>query len=127
MPTSDIKNQLYGLNLSKMAALKPYWRTSMAAILKTATDLKCITDGSARYLWMQLSARGYRKREPIELDLQPEPPTLLREVFDFYRKDLGYSVENLADTLVTSPKDLLEWYPESLARPEPKRQFRIVK
>jgi Zn-dependent peptidase ImmA (M78 family)/transcriptional regulator with XRE-family HTH domain len=127
MPASDIKNQLYGLNLSKLAALKPYWRTSMAAILKAASDLKCITDGSARYLWIQLSSRGYRKREPVELDLKPEPPTLLREVFDFYRKDLGYTVANLANMLAANPEDLLEWYSLFLARPEPKRQFRIVK
>ena len=28
---------------------------------KRATDLGCITPGSARYLWMSLSKRGYRK------------------------------------------------------------------
>lgn len=127
MPAADIRNQLYGLTLSRLAALKPYWRTSMAALLKTATDLKCITSGSARYLWIQLSSRGYRKREPAELDLQPEPPTLLREIFDFYRKDLGYSIENLANLLAANPDDLVEWYPLSLARSEPRRQFRVVK
>lgn len=126
MPAADIKNHLYGLTLSKLAALKPHWRTSMAAILKTASDLNCIADGSARYLWIQLSQRGYRKREPAELDLAPEPPTLLREIFDFYRKDLGYSLNDLANLLVARPEDLLDWYPP-LTRPEPRRQFRIVK
>jgi Zn-dependent peptidase ImmA (M78 family)/transcriptional regulator with XRE-family HTH domain len=125
MPEADIKNHLYGMNMSKLAALKPHWRTSMASILKASSDLKCITEGTARYLWIQLSSKGYRKREPVELDLQPEPPTLLREIFDFYRKDMGYSVEDLANMLAIRPKDLLAWYPFS-AKAEPKRQFRIV-
>ena len=126
MPESDIKNHLYNLNLSKLAALKPHWRTSMAALLKAAADLKCITPGSARYLWIELSKRGFRKREPVELDLLPEPPTLVREIFDFYRKDLGYSVEDLGNLLASSPADLVTWHP-ALLRPEPKRQFRVVR
>lgn len=126
MPEADIKNHLYGLNLSKLAALKPYWRTSMAAILKTASELKCITEGSARYLWVQLSSRGYRKREPVELDLQAEPPTLLGEIFEFYRRDLGYSPDDLARLLAVSMSDLRTWYPFAV-RPEPKREFRVVR
>ena len=80
MPAAEIRNELYGLTLDRAARLKLHWRVSMGAILKRATDLECIAAGSARYLWMTLSKRGYRKREPAELDLSPEPPTMLQEI-----------------------------------------------
>jgi Zn-dependent peptidase ImmA (M78 family) len=127
MPATDIKNQLYGLTLNRLAALKPYWRTSMAALLMRATELQCITPGSSRYLWMHMSSRGYRKREPAELDLAPESPSLLREILDFYRNELGYSLSDLAKTLVVSMDDLMAWYPVALTRAETVRQFRRVK
>jgi hypothetical protein len=60
------------------------------------------------------------------LDLAPEPPTLLKEIFDFYRRDLRYSMSDMAVLLAARPEDLGEWYPASLATQEPKRQFRIV-
>lgn len=127
MPATDIKNQLYRLDLSRLAALKPYWRTSMEALLMRATDLRCVTSGAARYLWIQMSSRGYRKREPAELDLAPEPPTLIREILDYYRTSLGYTIENLADALAASPADLLAWYPLYLTKAETVKQFRRVK
>jgi Zn-dependent peptidase ImmA (M78 family)/transcriptional regulator with XRE-family HTH domain len=127
MPAGEIKQQLYGVTLSRLAALKPYWRTSMAALLKRSSDLKCITPGSARYLWIQMGQRGYRKREPLELDLIPERPTLLREIFQYYRTDLGYSVEDLAHALSSRTEDLMALYGLEFSRPETRKQFHRVK
>jgi hypothetical protein len=33
---------------------------------------------------MQMGKLGYRRREPAELDIPPEEPTLLQEVVDLY-------------------------------------------
>ena len=108
MPSAEIKPQLYGLTLQRLAALKPYWRTSMNSILKQASDLNVMSPSAIRYLWIQMAQRGYRKREPAELDLLPERPSLLQEVMDFYRADLGYSIEDLAQALKSTPDDLVE-------------------
>lgn len=127
MPAAEIKQQLYGINLSRLAALKPYWRTSMGALLMRASDLKCVTPGAARYLWIQMSQRGYRKREPAELDLIPERPMLLKEIIQYYRSDLGYSVDDLAQALSANADDLKDLYGLELSRPETVKQFRRVK
>lgn len=127
IPASEVKQRLYGLNLNRLAALKPYWRVSMSALLMKATDLRCITPGTARYLWSQMAMRGYKKREPAELDLPPEQPTLLRELLDYYRNDLGYSIENLAGALNDSCDDVMGTYPVTMTRPETLKQFRRVK
>ena len=127
MPVAEIKNHLYGLTLEQLARLKPYWRVSMAALLKRATDLGCITPAAARYLWMNLSKRGYRKREPAELDLTPEPPAMLREILECYQSELGYSVADLAQLLSVSTEDLSVWYEISAKKEEPTRHLRLVK
>ena len=127
MPSADIRNYLYGLTLDQLARLKPYWRVSMAALLKRATDLGCIAPGSARYLWMGLSKRGYRKREPAELNLSPELPTLLRELLQCYQNDLGYSVDDLAQLLAADREDLLAWYQIATTQSETVTRLRLVK
>jgi Zn-dependent peptidase ImmA (M78 family) len=125
MPSAEIKPQLFGLTLSKMAALKPYWRTSMASILKQASDLKCINEGTARYMWIQMGQ--YRKREPAELDLSPEHPRLLQEIVDYHRLDLGYSVEDFATALRADASDVVKFYGLEMSRQQTVHQFRRVK
>ena len=127
MPASEIKPQLYNITLQRLAALKPYWRTSMNSILKRAGDLNTVSSGALRYLWIQMAQRGYRKREPQELDLIPEPPSLLKEIVDFYRMDLGYSVDDLARALKSTSADLMVMYGLELSKPETARQLRRVK
>jgi Zn-dependent peptidase ImmA (M78 family)/transcriptional regulator with XRE-family HTH domain len=127
MPSAEIKPQLYGLTMTKLAGLKPYWRTSMASILMQAKDLKCISENTARYMWMHMAKRGYKKREPAELDLAPERPALLKEIIDFHRNELGYSVDDLSNALKTTPKDLMSLYGVEMSAPESRKQFRRVK
>ena len=127
MPEKNIKNHLFGLTLDRLAGLKPHWRTSMAALLVRATKLQCVSPGSARYMWMNLAKRGYKKREPAELDLSPEPPNILREILEFYQGDLGYSVEDLAQLLAVSADDLMSLYQIALSKPETTKRLRLVK
>ena len=126
MPASEIKSQLYSLTLERLARLKLRWRVSMQALLKRAENLHCISSGAARYLWMNLSKRGYRKREPAELDLSAEPPTMLREFLECYQRDLGYTVEDLATLLAATEEDLLDWYPISATKPGNGKHLRLV-
>jgi len=96
MPASDIRPSLSPLALPILATLKSYWKVSMAAILKRATDLKTISERQARYLWMCIGQAGYRKREPAELDIPVEKPTGLDDLIATYRNDLGYSIADLS-------------------------------
>lgn len=127
MPSAEIKPQLYNLTLTRLAAMKPYWRTSMSSILMQAGDLNTISHGAAKYLWIQMAQRGYRKREPAELDLIPERPSLLTEIVEFYRTELGYSVDDLGRALKSTASDLMVLYGLTLSKPETIRQFRRVK
>jgi len=97
MPSEYVKPDLYNLTLPVMANLKEYWGVSMAAILKRAGDLGCITERHARTLWMEMSRLGYRRNEPGSV--YKERPTLFYELLRVHQENLDYSIEDLADVL----------------------------
>lgn len=97
MPSSDIRNFLSRVNLSKLAALKPHWRVSMQSLLERAWQLEQITDRQRRYFWMQISARGYRTQEPFPI--AREEPGLIDELVLTHVDDLKYDDADLGKLL----------------------------
>jgi Zn-dependent peptidase ImmA (M78 family)/DNA-binding XRE family transcriptional regulator len=100
MPANEVRHSLEPVTLSRLAALKSYWKVSMAALLKRASDLGAISARQTRSLWVKMGQAGFRRREPVELDLPIEQPTLFAELMDTHRQELGYSMADLS-TLLT--------------------------
>lgn len=105
MPKKEIKHQFADLSIERLMMLKQYWKVSMAALIKRASDLQAITPGKAKQLWITMSKLGYRTIEPIELDIPPEKPTLLKEIIETYKKDMQYSLTELAKLLYLSREE----------------------
>jgi Zn-dependent peptidase ImmA (M78 family)/DNA-binding XRE family transcriptional regulator len=99
MPERDVRSYLTDLSIEKLASLKPYWKVAMSALLKRAVDLNIISVRHGRTLWMQMSKAGYKLREPMELDVPPEQPSLLKEVIGVYIGDMDYDASELAKML----------------------------
>lgn len=89
MPESEIKLSLSSsrLTLEKLADMKRIWKTSMAAILYWCEKLHRVTPNQSRYLWSQYSAMGYRKSEPVPVQI--DSPTLLGRMVALYSKNMG--------------------------------------
>ncbi len=96
MPEQDIRPYFANLNIEKLTTLKPYWKVSMAALVKRAKDLGEITPRYAKTLWIELGKAGYRLREPVELDIPVEKPTLLQEIIGIYSNEMDYTLSDLA-------------------------------
>lgn len=110
MPEDDIRPYLTDITLPKLATLKPYWKVSMAALLKRAKDLNTITERHAKTLWIEMGQAGYRAREPLELDLPREEPKLLQEIIAVYCNQMNYSVEELAKLFDLYPHEVCHLY-----------------
>lgn len=108
MPARDIKPHLSGVTLPKLASLKPHWRVAMSALLRRASDLGTIAPRTKQYLWTQMGMRGYRTHEPVQIP--SEQPTLLRELLDFHREQLGQGPRELANLMRMREPDLIEEY-----------------
>jgi Zn-dependent peptidase ImmA (M78 family) len=110
MPAQEIGPYLSNLTLDKLASLKTYWKVSMGAILVHAHALKKITDRHYRTLWMKMGSAGYRLKEPLELEIPVERPTLVSEIIEFHIKELGYDVPKLSKRLKTNDDELASLY-----------------
>jgi len=110
MPKDDIYPSLSEISLPRLASLKPYWKVSMGALLKRATDLKRISERQARYLWMQMGKAGYRSHEPSELDIPIEEPTLFNEIINAYQHHLNYTSSELSQLLAIHEHELRSKY-----------------
>jgi Zn-dependent peptidase ImmA (M78 family)/transcriptional regulator with XRE-family HTH domain len=108
MPAALIAGQLSEVSLPKLAALKPYWKVSMAALLYRAAALGTISERTKNYLWFRMGQSGYKTKEPVEIP--SELPTLLAELIDLHRTGLGYSVTDLARLLVTTEDEVRETF-----------------
>ena len=128
LPPHELKETFRGrrVTLELLAALKKEWRVSMQSLLMTAQSLKSISDNQARYLWQQISARGWRTREPASLDFPFDPPTVLPSIIKAHIQDLGYQVSELVAMSRVSTHDFHEFYGE-LEPTEPMRpRLRII-
>lgn len=100
MPKREIVPHLRDLTIERAAALKPYWKVSMAALVRQAHRHKCITNWKYRDLNISLSTQGYKKVEPFPIPV--EEPKLIREVVKVYRTNLGYDNFDLAKLVLTA-------------------------
>lgn len=110
MPRREIRPQLRDLTLDKLGHLKRVWRVSMAALLMRAKQLETITPVQEKTLWAAIGRNGWRKREPVQLDVFGENlGSLYSDLFGLYRNDLKYSENSLAELTNLCAVDLRQW------------------
>lgn len=105
MPEQAIRNDItLPLTLTNLAKLKVRWGVSMQAIIYRARSLKIITERQAKYLFTQLSAHGWKMREPTNLDVTLEFPHLVRNMIETkyespedYALEMGMSLERATE------------------------------
>ena len=78
------------LTLDKLKVMKAGWGISVQGLIMRAATSEMIDGERVRSLYRQLSARGWRKSEPVEVHL--EGPQLLGQVFErLYGSDIPWS------------------------------------
>jgi Zn-dependent peptidase ImmA (M78 family) len=112
MPRSDIGAAFKGrrITLQLLAALKPEWKVAMQALLMRAKSLGYVDYNQARYLWQQISARGWRLREPAELDFEHEKPSVLKSIIRNHLHVLGYSIADLCNLVPIHEREFIRMY-----------------
>lgn len=110
MPKEDIAAELTGFTLAKAAQLKPYWKVSMGALIVRAKTIGKIDPGTYSWLWRQMAIKGYRTREPATLDFAPERPSLTAALFANLSDNMGYSPQDLEQTLHLRYSELSAMY-----------------
>jgi Zn-dependent peptidase ImmA (M78 family)/transcriptional regulator with XRE-family HTH domain len=100
MPRKQIKASLYGLTIAKLVQLKRIWKVSMAALIHRAYELGAITENQRKYLYINMSKKGYRLQEPAGEDVPVERPTVLATLAKMHLDQLSYSFNDLKNLLL---------------------------
>ncbi|WP_062231399.1 helix-turn-helix domain-containing protein [Aureimonas sp. N4] len=99
LPPDEMREVFRGrkVTLELLAALKPEWRVSMQSLLLAAKAAGAVSSNQERYLWTQISTRGWRVREPASLDFAADRPTVLPSILRSHITDLGFRPAELVD------------------------------
>jgi Zn-dependent peptidase ImmA (M78 family)/transcriptional regulator with XRE-family HTH domain len=127
MPASDIRPSFLGrkVTLELLASLKREWKVAMQALLMRASALKFVSANQSRYLWQQISSRGWRLREPAELDFEPETPKVLPSIIKAHLSDLGYSMAELTKLVRIHESEFVEMYGATANTPPPSKRPKL--
>lgn len=82
LPEDEFVESLYTVSLEGYRDLKPFWKTSIAAMVRRTRDLGIITEDGYRNLYIAISRRKWRKIEPFDEELAPERPALAKKCLD---------------------------------------------
>ncbi len=97
MPAKDIRRDFRGrVSLTALAAIKRKWRVSMQAAARRAHTLGVINADRYRSLCIQMSRKGWRKSEPV--NISGEAPRVFSQLLQMHL-DSGYSRLELAQLL----------------------------
>lgn len=123
MPDRDIRNDFEQHSLTRFMDLKLYWGVSMQALMYKAWQLGSLNDRMYKYYVIEMSKRGFRKREPVEATHLRERPSTLASVLDMHLGPLEMSIDDVAEMLGLLTDDLEAIYPIPRQRPK----LRLVK
>lgn len=96
LPAGTFPNEIFTARLEAFVELKKRWKVAIAAQIYRCSDLGLFTDHQILNMRKQISARRWRKFEPLDAELPIEQPSLIS-------KAVALLIENKALT----PADLL--------------------
>lgn len=108
MPESECRPDLIRLKYSNLGHLKDYWKMSKAAIIYRAKEIGTINGNTYKYLIIELSRRGERKRETGIVFL--DRPVIIKQIIDLYKEELGYSLDELTELMSISIGDFNKYF-----------------
>ncbi len=128
MPAADVRQYFAGrrITLDLLASLKPELRMSMQAILRRAKDLGFADQNQYRYLMQCISQRGWRLREPPELDFEAERPKVMTNLINAHLKDLGYTMSDITNFVPLHEREFVRLHGEVGPQVQPGPRLRLV-
>lgn len=127
MPSIEISAQFQAMSpirLADIAALKPYWRVSMAAILYRAGELGFLNPVQKTRLWKKMATAGFLSKEPDSLPT--ESPTTFKKIAQYFMENLDYTSEDLLKLFKINQNDLKHLYGVVFGLESQKPLLRIV-
>lgn len=106
LPAGSFAADVRVVNLELLRALKPTWKVSIGGMLKRAERLDLIPEYQRTALWRSYARRGWKREEPLDRELVPEEPRLLRRAITLLVDEGILSREELLSRFDITGKDI---------------------
>ncbi|MHB1652319.1 MAG: helix-turn-helix domain-containing protein [Desulfitobacteriaceae bacterium] len=121
LPRDSFPQEVMYKSLDHFILLKKRWKVSAQAMIKRCESLGIFNESQVRYLYAQLSQRGYRRKEPLDDVLPIETPYSFKQAIKLLidnnvvsaqkiKDDIAYTKEEI-DSMCFLPVDLLDTKP----------------
>lgn len=129
LPPMEMKQVFLGrrVTLELLAALKKEWKVSMQALIMSAQSTGSIERNQVRYLFQQMSSRGWRLREPAELDFGVEKTNVLPSILKTHFDNLRYTMSDITQLTKVYEADFINFYGRVREEPAKQPHLRIVR
>jgi Zn-dependent peptidase ImmA (M78 family)/transcriptional regulator with XRE-family HTH domain len=108
MPKAAFSHDFKYPTLNSFLYLKRKWNVSIAAMIVRAKELGLVEEIQAQRLWINYSRRGWKKQEPLDDVVKPEPPRLLRRGFEVIIREGIKTPGQIIRELALSSNDIEE-------------------
>ncbi len=94
LPSTSFDEDFFAASLDALCTMKPKWKTSIGTMIMRGRQTNLLSEETARRLWIAYNRRGWRKVEPLDDQLPPEEPAVLRRSYEL----LGVHMRTLCTT-----------------------------
>ena len=99
MPSSTFMDDVVVPTLDGLLAIKPKWKISVAAMLMHVKYLGLVSEEESNRLFALCGRRGWRKKEPLDDEIVPESPRLLRKAFELALREGVFTADDVKSEL----------------------------
>lgn len=99
LPAESFGAEVWSPSLPAFVSLKERWKTSVGAMIMRCSNLEIVGDEYKQRLFKHYSAKGWRKREPLDDELTPEAPRLLSRSIRLLCDERVYTRTELLDAV----------------------------
>lgn len=82
LPEQTLAQELYGLTLGSFQILKKRWLVSMQALIYRCQQIGALDAEQARSLFIQISSKGWRTKEPLDDVIEHERSSLPKQAWE---------------------------------------------
>ncbi len=99
LPRDSFGQEVMSASLDHFINLKRRWKVSIQAMIYRCADLGILSENQILYLRKQISIRKMRTNEPLDDELIPESPVMLKQAIEIILEDNPSNNERIVEDL----------------------------
>jgi Zn-dependent peptidase ImmA (M78 family)/transcriptional regulator with XRE-family HTH domain len=106
LPRETFAREVISTSVHYFLKLKERWRVSVAMMVYRCKELGILNANQVSYMFRQLTAKGMRKREPLDTAFKTESPSVLQAALDMLIKNGVQSKSDIREALNLNSNDI---------------------